>query len=82
VGARRFDALDRTPQPPLESVAVIVDKPGSKRLPRQTQAFRDRSDFRNPPILDRHTDAAPRAVGVEDKIRDQSVDHNVRREAA
>jgi hypothetical protein len=62
-------------------MAVIVDNSRRERLPRQTLAFRGRSDLRNPSILDRHTDAAPRAVRVEDEIRDQDTPQDLRREA-
>jgi hypothetical protein len=75
VRARGFDPLDRAPQPPLKSVAVIVDEPGGQRLARQMLAFRGRPDLRDPPILDRHTDAAPRAMRIEDEIRDQNTLH-------
>jgi hypothetical protein len=81
VGARGFDPLDRTPQPPLKCVAVVVDEPGSQCLARQTFTFRGRTDPRNPSILDRHTDAALRAMRIDDEIRKENTPHDERRKA-
>ena len=60
---------------------MIVDEPGGERLSRQTFSFRGRSDLRNLSVLDRYTDAAPRAMHVEDEIRDQGTPHDECREA-